>query len=550
MSSNCTILDHRGEPLESRASQISGIGLNSEGAVVLFGEQPSSSGVRVTRDSALTYAAFWRGVNLISSDIAKLPLLVYRRIENGKERDDLHPVYRLLHDEPNREQTAYEFWQLLVADMLVEGNGYAYIRRTNGGEPIELIRLMPSSVMPFRINGTKAYYYTQYDADERPISEDVIPDDRMLHFKGLGYDGLCGYSVISKARDSLGLGMAAHRYGGKFFRNRAAPGIVLQAPGPLTEKAAQNMVESFNRMCADENNHKTAVLFNGTTANSISVPAKDAQLLETRKFEIVEVANWFGCPPHKLGDSTRVGYNGLEQENLSYLSECLDSRLVCIEQECAKKLLTEEEKASRSRLVEFLRAALIRADMAARSSFYASALTNRWMTPNEVRARENMNPLPGGDEVLPAPNASLSAPDEPDEEPEEPEDPPTDPEQDEDDTAEDRRRVAVETLQRLAKRVTARAAKMAKLDGDKFATWLAMVEHEQGDFIRDTVAPTLRAVGHDPTLPHKLLEFMRSWMESDISWVGTDADNINRCIERILEANQWKNDSLAQPRTP
>lgn len=396
-----------------------------------LGAGPATTGVRVNRKSALTYSAFWRGVNLIAASVAKLPLFVYAREGPGKRRAPEHPAYYLLRKKPNRFATAARFRETLQGHALTAGNGYAAIFRAGDGTPIELAVLNPDVTYPVRETGTGIVIYVTQVAGQ-PIK---LAASDVLHIAGLGFDGLTGYSVLQYARNSLGLGMAAEQYGARFFRSSARPSVLLEHPGSLTDEAQRRLRENWDRMHAGvENAHRTAVLEEGMKANVVSFSAKDAQFLETRQFEIRSVANWLGLPAHKLGDTTRTSFASLEQENQSYLDDSLDPWLVKWEEECWDKLLSEDEKINDTHIVEFLRAALVRADLTARANFFRTALAGApWMTRDEVRGAENLNPLPAGQgaELLdplnmvadlepdpgPAPGPA-SQPDEQDDEPE------------------------------------------------------------------------------------------------------------------------------------
>lgn len=358
-----------------------------------LGAVRASSGINVNRETALTYAAWWRGINLIARDVAKLPLHVYRAGPEGKQKDTEHPAYYLLRRQPNSEMTPFMFRQMLMLHVLSEGNGYAYIDRDGAGRPLELIPLQPYRTYPVRTKG-KMWYITELVTGE---PRKIAPQD-MLHIKGLSFDGLVGYNVIQKARESLGLGMAFDSFGSIIFRNGSSPGVVLKHPGRLSPEARKNLRESWERMHAGlENSHKTAILEEGMDASKLGMSAKDAQLLDERKFQVREVALWFGIPPHKLGAEISTSYGSLEQENQDYLDSAIDPWLVNWEQECDSKLLSERQKQRDSHVIEFDRRALIRANMSERSAFYHNALADGWLNRDEVRAEEGFNPLPDGE---------------------------------------------------------------------------------------------------------------------------------------------------------
>lgn len=356
----------------------------------------SAAGGRVGERRAMSYAAVYRAVALISGAVAKLPLVTYRRVVSalgeGKERARDHPAFGLLRHKPCPEMTAFTFKQTLQAHALLHGNGYAYVRRRGNGQPLELLLLSPKLTEPVRREG-RLWYVTRASGREFRL-----PHDDVLHVRGLGGDGLVGYSVLSVARESLGLGLAARRHEAVFFKNSARPGVVLEHPGKLTPEGKKNLRESWERMHAGVDNHfRTAVLEEGLKAHLLTMTARDAQLLETRQFEIREIANWFGVPPHMLGDTSRTSYSSLEQENQSFLDNGLDPWLCCWEAECWDKLLSEAEKAGEAVVIEFLRAAWVRANLSARGEFYVRMLQAGVLCANEVRGLENLNPIPGGD---------------------------------------------------------------------------------------------------------------------------------------------------------
>jgi HK97 family phage portal protein len=360
-----------------------------------LGSFKATSGVRVNRETALTYSAMWRGTTLISRDVGKLPLHVFRRDRErgGRSVAIDHPAYQLLRHKPNDAMTAMVFRQTLQGHAILDGNGYAFIWRNGAGEPIELSILSPRQVTPVRANGVLWYVYQFLDGSVRKI-----PYTDILHIKGFSFDGLLGYNLIHKARESLGWAMAMQTYGSTFFRNGARPSVILQTPNKLSTKGAANLRESWERMHSGlENSHRTAVLEEGLTAKTLSVDARDAQLIDQLKFTYVEVANWLGLPPHKVGGEGVTAYASLEQENQAYLDEGLDPWLVTWEEECRDKLMTEAEKACDSVYVLFDRRALVRADLTARAAFYTQMLSWGVYQPDEVREEEGLNPSPEGE---------------------------------------------------------------------------------------------------------------------------------------------------------
>ncbi len=365
------------------------VALDNECMANALGVSGNDSGVSVNDRTALQYSVVWKAHNLISGDVAKLPLNVFRRVDGGKEKAPDHPAYNLLRYKPNDCMTAYDFWKAMIHQAL-GGDGFALIERDGTRRPIAL-HLMSRDDTTVR-KGTHGLWYEFKGMANWVHSRDV------LHIKGLGFDGVRGYSVISYASRSIGEAIATQKYSAGYFKNNATPGVVLETDAALDDIAIGRLKKSWDAAFQGvKNNHKTAVLEHGLKARTMALNARDSQLIESRDFSIRDVANWFNIPPHKLGDTTRTSFSSLEQENQSYLDEALDGWLVNIEQECRDKLLTQQQKRSDSHLIEFNRAALIRADMSARGEFYTKALGGSpWMTMDEIRSRENLNALPDG----------------------------------------------------------------------------------------------------------------------------------------------------------
>lgn len=362
---------------------------------LLSGGSASSSGVTVNRSTVMTHAAVWRAISGMAFDIAKMPVKVYRTEGAGKEPDRTHPAYGLLRHRANAEMKSFDFKVVIVGHALLKGNGYAYIVRGSGGAAEELIPLDPDYVTPERIGGRLVYSYTSHD---KRIALRRIDASSIFHVKGLSYDGLVGYSPLQLMKESVGVGLAARKYISKFFGNGARPSAVLEHPGKIGTEGQERLRKSWNEMHQGlENVHKVAILEEGMKLNPFSMSMVDAQMMELRKFDVREIANWFGIPPHFLGDDTRTSHNSLEQESQSYLDRGLDPWLTAFEEEAEDKLLTERERLDDTHTIEFNRAAAVRSNIDARANYYQKALAGGpWMTPDEVRRLENMNDLEDG----------------------------------------------------------------------------------------------------------------------------------------------------------
>lgn len=359
----------------------------------VWGASPVSAGIHVSEHTALNYSAFWAAVNGISGDVSSLPLNLYRRIEGGgKERYDAHPLYRILHDNPNPEMTSMTFRRTLMAHVLTWGNGYAEIERDGAGRVKALWPLMPYAVTPFRDSGRLLYRV----ANDGSNAEVIFNPSDILHVPGLGFDGTMGYSIVAKARESIGLGLAAERFGGSFFGNGSTMGGILSHPGKLGDVGRKNLKDSIEaRHQGVDRAHKFMVLEEGMTYARVGINPDDAQFLETRQFQVAEIARWFNMPPHKLADLSRATFSNIEQQSIDYLRTTLMPWLEAWEQELMFKLISPLER--RQQLIEHVTEGVLRGDAQARSEFYSKLFSIGAVTINEIRSRENLNPIPGGD---------------------------------------------------------------------------------------------------------------------------------------------------------
>jgi HK97 family phage portal protein len=346
--------------------------------------------MHVTESTALTSSAVWACVSLISSDVASLPFILYKRVKDqGKHRYTDHITYELLHDAPNPEMTAMVFRETMQAHLLLWGNAYAEIVR-DGGWPLT----------PDRVNVRRDVRTQQlaYDVARIDGAYDSVPAANMLHIAGLGFDGMRGYSVISHARESVGLSLATERFGGTFFGNGASFGGVFQHPGRMSEPAIKNFRESVNAQHQGvERSGKFIVTEEGMTYTRLGIPPNDAQFLETRKFQVTEIARWFRVPPHKIQELDRSTYNNIEHQGIEYYTDTLRPWLVRWEQEINRKLISRAER--KIQYVEHLVEGVLRGDLASRYAAYAIGRQWGWLSPNDVREKENLNPLPVGGDI-------------------------------------------------------------------------------------------------------------------------------------------------------
>lgn len=351
----------------------------------------------VTPQSAMTLSAYFACLRNISEDVAKLPLDVYRRVEEGKEDAEDHPVYALLHDAPNPDMTAITFRTTLTHHALSWGNGYAWILREASGEPVALYPLHPSRVHLER-DPTGQRRYLVYGGKDDPNKDlggwSWVPQRDMLHVLGMSWDGTSGYSILQLAQISLGLTLNAETFGAAFFENGASMSGVLEHPGTLSDIAMKHLVESFSQKYAGpQNAGKPAILEEGMKWTRVGIPPNDAQFLETRQFQIREVARWFRMPPHKIADLADAHFTNIEQQNLEYVVDTLQPWLCRWEQEINRKLFDTREYFAEHNVK-----GLLRGDHAARAVFYKTLFELGAMTTNEILEHENENPAgPEGD---------------------------------------------------------------------------------------------------------------------------------------------------------
>lgn len=337
--------------------------------------------------------AIWRACSLISKGTAKTPLDLFRKSDAGREKVS-SPLANLLLFEPNEHQTAYIFKMAMQFSAAYYGNAYAYIKRDKTFRPVQIIQLDSDSTYPVRENG-KIFYLSS-------INGKLIRFDwfEILHIRGAG-DDLVGFSVKDMAAVAFDMSEMAQKYSRNFFKNSARPSVIIEHPATLTEGAVARLKSQWDKLHSGvDNSHKTAVLEEGAKVHAFSINAKDAMLIESMQFSLVDIANWFELPAYKLNSTNNTSYKSNEQQSLDYLSESLDPWFVCWEQECRKKLLTESEKRTSSLYFEFNRATLIRTDLASQADYFSKALSGApWMTINEVREKSNMNKAEGFDEI-------------------------------------------------------------------------------------------------------------------------------------------------------
>ena len=377
---------------------------STAGSAYSFFMGTSSAGKRVNERSAMQMTAVYSCVRILSEAVASLPIHVYKYNESGgKEKALDHPLYFLLHDEPNPEMTSFAFRETLMTHLLLWGNAYAQIVRNGKGEVIGLYPLMPDRMRVDRDENGHLYYeywLTNEDAPTMKGLSVILQPKDVLHIPGLGFDGLVGYSPIAMAKNAIGLAIAAEEYGSKFYANGAAPSGVLEHPGTL--KDPSRVRESWQATFGGSgNSNKVAVLEEGMKYTPISISPNEAQFLETRKFQINEIARIFRVPPHMVGDLEKSSFSNIEQQSLEFVKYTLDPWVSRWEQNMMRSLLTQDEKTTY--FIKFNVDGLLRGDYQSRMNGYAIGRQNGWMSANDIRELENLDRIPaelGGDLYL------------------------------------------------------------------------------------------------------------------------------------------------------
>lgn len=379
--------------LEQRSSTL---GTPADWMVDWFTGGRTTSGVKVDEGKALTLSGYYSAVRAISEDVASLPLHLMGRRGRRKSERRTDPRFDLLQSVANPELTALQLRETLQAYQLTRGNAFAEIVRDASGMPRELWPITPTRVTMTRAGVAGGLVYT--------VSVSGAPDahfDRtgMLHFKGLSLDGVRGLSLLQLARQSLGLALAAEEYGARFYANDARPGGVLQHPGKLSDPARANIRKSWEDLNRGlEQSHRTAILEEGLKWAQVGISNEDAQFLETRRFQVGELARWFRIPPHMLADLERATFSNVEQQSIDYVQHTLRPWLVRTEQTLSMGLLSADE---RKRL--FWRhkvEGLLRGDTEKRFASYATGRQWGWYSANDIRELEDLNPVAGGDVYL------------------------------------------------------------------------------------------------------------------------------------------------------
>lgn len=359
---------------------------NPKDWATFFATGKTASGAVVNEETSLALSAVWACVRLTSQTVAQVPLKIYKRVEGGKEVATSHPLYKLLHEQFNNYQSSFIFREVGQQHVELRGNFYAYINKDNRERASHLTILNPDKVTPVLQDGQKFYKVEG--------EKDLIPNRLMLHICGPMSNGITGLSPIKAHRENLGLGLSAQKYGANFYGNGAHVNGILSTDATLTDDQRKNTKDSWSTYTGNDSSHKTAVLDGGLKYQRITIAPEEAQFLQSRKFQITEVARIFGVQPHLIADLERSTNNNIEHQSIEFVKYTILPRIKRWEAELNDKLLREDEKSEF--VIEFNLDGLMRGDSKSRSEYYSKMLQNGVVSINEVRGLENLNTIDGG----------------------------------------------------------------------------------------------------------------------------------------------------------
>lgn len=361
----------------------------------------ADTGENVGDATALNISAYWRGLSLISTSEAMLPLHLFRRSGRGKERADDHPLYDVLHRRPNPRMTSFTWRQTMAAHRIMWGNAFSFKEKNARGivtalwpmnparMTVQLERLTDAQIRA-RVQPRVRYRYVHVNGQEVVYEADAIH-----HIRGLSPDGLVGYPVLTLMRHSLGLARAGEKAQSSVFKNAARPSVVLVHPTTLPQGKREELADDWQTAYSGTaNTGRVAILEDGMKLVPFGFPPEDAEFLATRTFQVLEFARWLGVPPHKLYELTRATFSNIEQQALEYLTDSLNGGLVNWEQQMLLDLLDPERAMDDDVFPEFDRNGLMQADMRARAFFYQTMRSIGVFNADDIAARENINELP------------------------------------------------------------------------------------------------------------------------------------------------------------
>ena len=359
----------------------------------LSSRSASTSGINVNPTTAMNLAVVYACVKVYAETIGSLPFLVYKNNKTGKERAINHPLYPILHDSPNPEMTSMQWRETMMAHLNLHGNHFSEIVFDSHGKITQLWPLPPDRVEIKRDQDMKLFYKINVGAGY------TFPKEKILHIRGLSMDGIMGVSPITYARETIGLGLAAQEYASRFFSGDGVPNGVAEHPGQMSDKAYTRFQESLKvGRSGVKGAHRLMLLEEGMKYAKVSLSPEDAQLLESRKFSVEEIARIYRLPLHKIQNMDKATFSNIEQQAIEFVTDSIRPWLVRIEQEINMKLLSEADKGTY--FTEFLVEGLLRGDIKSRYEAYNIARNGGWMSANDIRRLENMNDIKNGDVYL------------------------------------------------------------------------------------------------------------------------------------------------------
>lgn len=351
----------------------------------------TQAGKYVDEEIALRYSAVWACVRVISETIATLPWCVYKRTAKGREEDSRSNIYWILHNQPNPEMTAFSFKEMMLRRALLCGNAYAEIERDASGRPLWLWPIDSERVRVERDEQTRQVVYRISDQS----SSVTLAAADVFHLKGPGGDGLTGFSMIRYAAESVGLGLAMDEFGSSFFGNGAHVSLVIKHPNKLSDQALEHLKQSLAEKNSGKKSLSPMVIEEGMSIEKMGVPPEEAQFLESRKWQVLDIARWYRMPPHKLGILDRATYTNIEQSAIEFVSDAIIPWCVRLEQEADLKLYGRNNHGVCYTKLNV--GAILRGDMKSRYDSYAVGRQWGWLSANDVLDMEDSNPIPGGD---------------------------------------------------------------------------------------------------------------------------------------------------------
>jgi len=360
----------------------------------------TSSGQKVDEETALTYSAFFNAVYIIAETVAGLPLHLMQKKGKVKTVADDIDLYYLMHDEPNPFMTSLVFRETIMAHILTWGNGFVEKVRNKMGQIVELWPIPPNRIksIEYREEDRNLWYEIKVGNETTWLSRDNI-----LHIPGLGFDGYIGYSIVTMAKKSIGLSMAMEEFGSLYFGQGTHPGVIVSHPGKLDSQTRSNMRQSLDETYGGlGKSHRLMLLEEGLKIEKIGIPPNDSQFLESRQFQVPEIARWFNLPPHKLKDLSKSSFNNIESEQISFVTDSILPWVIRMEQNYNNQILSKPQRRKDKYYWKHNMEGLLRSNSKDRADFITSLIKNTVITPNEARALEDMNPSdnPYADELF------------------------------------------------------------------------------------------------------------------------------------------------------